>query len=350
MRKLLKLIAVMAAAILFAAAMRAVSFLPADNKAYIEEKYAGWSGVLQACVCSRWQPGGSIVRWLNRCAADFEKQHDGVYLEFIACEETEIGGIGEIYHPDMYFFSPGVFPAQTDYSYLAPVCLGGYAWAYNTALTDENSIRAAALPDMQADTAAHCYSAATIALMGGTADAPPETEPSMDIGLPAAADNKDALQRFIAGEIPYLAVSCADIAKLKQLSDAGRGPDWKTATSNGPAFTDQVLYMMIPAGIPDDGRRDILSQFAAFLQNDKCLSYLADTGSIPVSGGNIYPPHSPYAAAEAFLSGRDVIMPPAFSEYSAADCGEIVRAFCAGEISAADAVQTIMRERSVKGR
>ena len=56
--------------------------LPVDTRPLIEEKYAGWSGVLRAWVCSEWEPGGSLLRWLNACAADFEKRHEGEYVEF----------------------------------------------------------------------------------------------------------------------------------------------------------------------------------------------------------------------------------------------------------------------------
>ena len=349
MKRVLKIIAALLAVASAAAAMRVAADLPADNKAHIEQKYAGWSGVLQACVCSRWQAGGSFVRWLNRCAADFERQRDGVYIEFISCGEDEISGVGEIYSPDMYFFSPGVFPEEQPCTWLSPVCMGGYAWAYNTSLTDESSIHMKTQPDVQPDTAACSYSAATLALMGGTGEAAPAQDQSMDIGLPASANDEDALSRFIAGGIPCLAVSCADIAKLKRLSDAGRGPDWKTTASDGPAFTDQLLYLMIPASLPDDGRDAVLHDFAAFLLSEKCQGYLSDIGALPVCGGSIYPPHSPYAAAEAQLSGREIITPPAFSEYSFADCGDIVRSFFSGGTAAEQAVRDIILKRSVKG-
>ena len=348
MKRLLHISAAILVLALAAAAARMISFLPADNHAYVEEKYAGWNGVLQACVCSRWEGGGSFVRWLNGCAADFEKQHDGVYVEFISCSEADISGISEIYTPDLYFFSPGIFDGEQDHTFLAPICLGGYAWAYNTALADEGSIHADTIPVIQEDTDTYCYSAATVALMGGTGEAGPAQDHSMDIGLPASASGQDALQRFIAGEIPCLAVNCADIAKLKRLTDAGRGPDWNTTCSNGPAFTDQVLYMMIPSGLPDDGRGDVLLEFSAFLRTEKCQGRLSAIGCIPVCGGNIYPPNSPYAAAEAFLCGREIIMPNAFSEYSTADCADIVRNFISGKTTAEQAVREIIHKRCVK--
>jgi len=349
MKRLLAITAALIVVIIAASAVRVFSGLPADNKTHIEKKYAGWNGVLQACVCSRWQAGGSFIRWLNRCAADFEKQHDGVYIEFISCDEADIGGVTEIYTPDMYFFSPGVFEEEQRYDMLVPVCMGGYAWVYNTSLTDEGSIYSKSMPFIQEDSSAYCYAAATVSLLGGEGEAEIEMDYFMDIGLSAASSGKSMLDRFIAGEIPCLAVSSADIAKLARLSEAGRGPDWKTAFSSGPAFTDQILYMMVPSGLPEDGRFEILADFAAFLQNEKCRGHLSSIGAIPVSGGSIYPAHSPYAAMEAQLASGEIITPFAFSAYSAADCTGIVRSFIGGEISCETALQRILENRQVKG-
>lgn len=341
MKKLVKGMCALLAVFLLCAGLRLGGALPPDTGEYIEEKYAGWSGVLQACVCSRWQAGGSFVRWLNRCADAFERSHDGVYIEFMSCEEQHIGGIREIYTPDMLFFSPGVF-RDAD---ATAVCLGGYALACNRALTDEAGLHAAAI---QPDSAGLCYSAATISLLSGSRQAEPAApEPAMDIGLPAGAADGDPLSRFIAGEIPCLAVSSADVCRLQKLRDAGRGPDWALSCAGMPAFTDQLLYAAAAGDLSDDGRAETIRAFIAFLLEEDCQAMLSDIGALPVRG-SIYPAHSPHAAMEAALAGGDYIAPPPFSEYCAADCGEIVRAFLSGETDAESALHDIFSARGVQ--
>lgn len=344
MKRLMCILCAIMTFLIACAALHTISKLPADNKAHIEQKYAGWSGVLQAGVCSRWQPGGSLVRWLNRCAADFEKKHDGVYIEFIECEEMEIPGIFEIYTPDIFFFSPGVITDASAASSVQTVCMGGYALIYNRNMDNMNS-----LENIQPDTNASCYSAAAIALHGADIESEKlQIDTAMDIGLEASASDADIFSRFVSGEIPCIAASTKDISRLQKLSDAGKGPDWKAVCPGGIAFTDQLLYMMTPAALPSDGRNKVIEEFAAYLLTDKCQGYLSDIGAIPVCGERSYPSHSPYAVVEASLSG-EIITPPVFSEYCASDSAAIVRSFQAGEMDKAQAIKTILENRRVKG-
>lgn len=312
--------------------LRAVSHLPSDGSTYVSEKYASWSGVLQACVCSRWQCGGSFIRWLNRCAAAFEKQHDGVYIEFIECSENDLAGIFEIYQPEMYFVSPGVITDASMVSSIEVVCMGGYAWAVNPDMTaDEIYLRT--------DDAGHNYSAATIALLSGDMGAPIEPDGAMDIGI--SANSANDLSKFINGEVAAMAISTSELAYLQRLSDSGRGIDWQISCPSGRAFTDQLLYLMLPSSLPDDGCGEILKEFAEFLRTETCQTYLRDIGAIPVSG-SIYPADSPYAKIEAWLKYDEAIMPDPFSEYSCGNGAEIVRVFLEGKLDAENAIVRIL--------
>lgn len=335
-------------AILFLS-IRLFSVLPADNADYIERKYSSWNGVLQACVCSRWQAGGSFIRWLNRCVTDFEKAHDGVYIEFIDCEEAELGGVFEIYSPDLFFFSPGVITDESAAEYAQAVCMGGYAWAYNRKLIDAESLCVQSQPMLQPDSAACCYSAATIALsqLNGAAE-PIQPTREMDIGLAANTSDAGALSKFANGEAAYLAVSTKDIAYLQRLAESGRGCDWAIFCPNARAFTDQLLYMMLPTYLPDDGRREILYAFADYLLTEKCQSELRSIGAIPVCGESIYPAQSPFSQIEVHLKSEPPIMPQIFSEYSSADCADIVRTFFNGDASSAEAIDSILARRKNK--
>ena len=51
-----------------------------------------------------------------------------------------------------------------------------------------------------------------------------------------------------------------------------------------------------------------------------------------MTGARIYSDFSAYAPLDGLLNGRRLIAAHAFSEYSARDCGGIVREFCAGRL------------------
>lgn len=330
-----RLIRLMLAAILILVGLRAFSVLPSDGTEYVSQKYDSWSGVLQACVCSRWQAGGSFIRWLNRCAEAFEKHHDGVFIEFIECSENDLPGIFEICEPEMFFFSPGVITDASMASRTEIVCMGGYALAVNPGMASGGIF-------LRTDDAGHCFSAATIALLSGDTDAPIEPDGTLDIGI--SANSSSDLAKFINGEVGSMAICTAELAYLQRLTDSGRGFDWEIACPTGRAFTDQLLYLMIPTGLPDDGRSEILSEFADFLLGEDCQSRLKDIGAIPVSG-SVYAADSPYAKIEAWLKFDKVIMPEIFSEYSSDDAAEIVRVFMEGELDAEAAIRQILNAR-----
>ena len=71
MKRFLHLICLLAVAALLPAALLVSRGLPADTRPFVEQKYAGWNGVLRAWVCADWECAGSVTRWLNACAASF---------------------------------------------------------------------------------------------------------------------------------------------------------------------------------------------------------------------------------------------------------------------------------------
>lgn len=354
MKRLFRVLCALICIALAVCALRVFRRLPISEREYVSMKYTSWSGVIQGCVCSRWQAGGSFIRWLNRCAAEFEKAHDGVYLEFIECEPAELAGVGEIFTPEVYFLSNGVTTDAAFFSDIRLICAGGYGWAYNRALTDAGQRYGQEAPLIQADDDVHCYTAATLALAFDAASPAAPIEQELDIGLAASADDRDALRRFIAGEAAALAVSTGDIAKLARLREAGRGPDWAIVCPDADAFTDQLLYMLLPTSLPDDGRRAVLTAFADFLVSEKCQRYLSDIGALSVTGENIYPASSPYAAVQASVSAslekQSLLAPSPFSEYSTQHTANIVRDFFSGRISRKAALEALAENTDVNGR
>lgn len=367
MRKSLQLLCLITVLALIVAAARIFPRLPADSQPYVEKKYAGWSGVLRGWISSEWSCSGSFVRWLNACAAGFEKRHEGVYLEFTevdAAAMADLGGSG-IRPPELVLFSPGV---QVDASRLLPidaratldcgtdralpVAMGGYIWVYNRTLCNG----APSLNDLDAltllpDGNGRCFTGAAIALLSGHVEGEIALpDPGLDLGLPTMArpsaelmQSEDALTAFVNGDLPYLIVSQAELARLIRLRDAGRGPDWACAATGDVACADQLLLLGVvdQADAAGEQREALAEAFAAYLLGEDSQRMLADIGGFAVTDVQLYPAHSAYAPMEALLRSRALALPEAFSEHSAANAGAIVRAFLEGRIDAASALRAL---------
>lgn len=366
MRKFLQLLCLICVLALVLAAARIFPRLPADSQPYVEKKYAGWNGVLRGWICSQWCCGGSFVRWLNACAAGFEKRHEGVYLEFTEVDAAAMAGMGDssIRPPELVLFSPGAGP---DVSRLLPidahaslncgsdralpVAMGGYIWVYNRSLCDgAPSVDELNPLTLLPDDPGRNYSAAAVALLSGNADADEEivlTDPGLDLGLPTMAEvgaeliqSADALTDFINGELPYLIVTQAELARLIRLRDAGRGPDWACAATGDYACGDQLLLLGVVEQSDESGaqRESLAAEFAAYLLSEDCQKKLADIGGFAVTDVQLYSSLSAYAPMEALLRSRSLAVPDAFSEHSIQNAGDIVRQFLRGQLDAGSAL------------
>lgn len=374
MKRFLSLICLLGLALLLPAAALVSNGLPADTRAYVEKKYAGWNGVLRAWVCAKWSCSGSFTRWLNACAAEFEKHHEGVYIEFTpVSSETlcNLSGSG-MRPPELVLFSPGAWTCTTELSPIAapdvlrddlrdcgggcalPVAMGGYIWVYNRTLcTDMPAEASVVLPD----DGARSFTAALTALLSenpdsdGRMEGEPAPDPGLDLGLPAIAAanadvpiaSEDALDRFIAGELSALPVTQKELARLIQLRSAGRGPDWACAETGSCAYTDQLLLLSIVRQTDAEGpeREALASEFARMLLSQDAQSRLSDIGAFSVTGLPIYANFSAYAPLDALLCGRRLIVPDPFADASSRDCSGILRDLCAGRLNSEDAVNRL---------
>lgn len=371
MKRSLHICALIFVALVVLAAAQILPRLPADSQPYVEKKYAGWNGVLRGWIYSDWSCGGGFVRWLNACAAEFEKRHSGVYLEFTEVTRDalrELDG-GSFRPPDLLLFSPGALedggslapvdaPPDLD-SDLAgcgdgralPVAMGGYIWVYNRALCEgaPASAEAAApltlLPDSQ-----RSFSWAAIALLSGTSSAaevlPEAPESGLDLGLPASAAGgevlfsaEDALGRFIGGEIGVTVATQREIARLIRLRDAGRGPDWACAASGSCAWADQLLMLGVVAQQGADGaeREALAAEFAVWLLGEERQRKLTDVGAFPVTNIRAYADFSAYAPMEKLLRSRALLAPDAFGA-APAPGADALRDLLAGKLEAEDAL------------
>ena len=381
MRKSLHLTALIFVLALVLVAGQILQRLPADSQPYVEKRYAGWNGVLRGWICAEWSCSGSFVRWLNACAAMFERSHEGVYLEFTEVSGAVLGTMGEsgIRLPELVFFSPGWtpengllvqidVPAELDPELAdcgggraIPVAMGGYAWVYNRALCDgaPRAVPEAGALTLLPDDAGRCFSAAAVALLSGdpgmAEQEPALPDAGLDLGLPASAAvepsaelSEDALNAFINGEIAATIVTQLELARLIRLQDAGRGPDWACAAAGSYACADQLL--MLGAVHQEDAegkqREALAAEFAAFLCSEACQAKLTDIGAFPTTQIAAYAARSPYAILEAQLRGGMLCVSKIFSEHSGADGGAILRDFLNGNIDPATALRNLGLEGS----
>ena len=329
MRKVFSFICALILTALTPCAWIACKSLPVDTGRYVAQKYDGWSGVLQAWIFCDWECGDSFISWLNRCAAQFEKAHEGVYIEFTPVSRDMLQQLGAsgIRSPELVFFPPGVLEDAACLEIIGfsemlreelrlderalPVAMGGCIFAVNRSLAEGIDPGAVIVPEgFEKETAA--------LLSGGTEPGEIEMDdPGLDLGLPAFAQKYEMdilLDRFMGGELPILPVSQGEIAKLARLRDNGKGPDWELIPSGSYAYTGQLLLAGLTEGTGD--RFDLARSFARMLLEDDCQQKLSDVGAFSVCGQAIYKSHSPYAPLDALLQSLPLSVPPLFSEHS----------------------------------
>ena len=232
-----------------------------------------------------------------------------------------------------------------------PVAMGGYIWVYNRSLCDgAPSVDELNPLTLLPDEPGSSFNAAAVALLSGNADADEEivlTDPGLDLGLPTMAEvgaeliqSADALTDFINGELPYLIVTQAELARLIRLRDAGRGPDWDCAATGDYACGDQLLLLGVVDQSDEAGkqRESLAAEFAAYLLSEDCQKKLADIGGFAVTDVQLYSSLSAYAPMEALLRSRSLAVPDAFSEHSIQNAGDIVRQFLRGQLDAGSAL------------
>jgi len=322
MKRAMRILSFICLGLMMLGGLKAARHLPGDSGVYVEKKYAGWSGVLRGWVCGEWSCAGSFVSWLNRCAADFEKAHEGVYIEFETVSRQAMLA-GDIHPPDMLIYSDGIVPADG-----ALIALGGYVFAEN--------------PDASGTVIPGEYAAAYIAM-----DAEEEIEiqgSGIDLGLPAMAAMEnveisgDALRRFMNGEAGRTIVNQAELAKLIALRESGRGPDWRCVPRGEYSWRDQRLYLGIRA---EDARRELCEAFLEMLLEDEYQELLAGIGAFAATGISIYDSFSPYHAMEQqLLSTKGLFAKP---EHSGFDWEALVRKLSSGQISPGEARNILLQ-------
>lgn len=345
MRKILSIICALILALLVPAGFFLSRVLPVNTAGYISKKYDGWTGVLQAWIFCDWNPGGSFISWLNGCAAEFEKQHEGVYLEFMPVTREAMSSLGSngIHPPQLVLFSTGIIPDPTRLADLGfpdalrkdlrrdaraiPVAMDGYAWAMN--------------PDATGTLCDPENIPGVIGLLGANMDAPVQTPvPGMDLGLPAFAGTAlniapDAMEIFLDGDARRICVDGAKLGRLLQLREEGRGPDWRMECGGGFVCADRLLF--IGAVSDHEETLQLCRAFAEHLLCDESQDALRRIGAYSVTGRSIYPSQDVRSMVQAQIQSLPVAAGNPFSEHCPPNAAAIVRSTAAGAISPREA-------------
>lgn len=386
MAKLKTILCILALIFLITAIPAIRNELPPPTKDLISEKYSGWNGVLRLWIYEGWTPGaGSLSSWINRCAASFEKKHEGVYVQPQYVDRSAMETIGEngIIMPDMILFPPALFempahllPIENDsprptlsrcggwhgVGYAVPVAMGGYAWAHRLSSlpgTFEHESVSAPMNDSH-----HHWSAAITALCSGryeethkenlslpgdmdlglsiinetpapSATPMPESENLLSCRLPQNfAQEAEAYTRFINNNITVLPVTQREIRRLENLSDQGKADDWRLAVSGTP-FTDQISMIAVTERAGERGSRTLCEAFIDHLLSEECQAQLHRAGAFSVTDTfSGYPAYDSFNIIEEFLRREDLIAVSAFGTGWISDMDNIAGKFFSGNMDA----------------
>lgn len=363
------------------------ALLPVSSGELVRERYASWCGVLRIWKCEGWQCGsGSMNGWLNGCIAKFEKSHPGVYVQVTETSQEAIRGFreGKVNPPDAILYAPGMLETPSGLKelpessgvrkslqkvgwyggirYAVPVAMGGYALAINNVLLPETPPDWSGIPadeypalTVQRDGDYLSWSAAVIAMFSGSSQMEGKEEvligEGINLGLPETgaeetrqpteyADNAlpmelersdAAYKEFIAGNAAAIPVTQREIIRLRQLSENGKGPDWRIEAIGG-AFSDQLMLFSIVEWPREDAeqRYRLCAEFMNLMLSEQRQSELERACAFPVLEGIKLYSGSDMGAIERAVGEETLITPPVFSDDWRRRAGEMMDAIAPG--------------------
>ncbi len=373
MKRFLAILLLVAAVVL---GVRALDGLPADNAPAVRKKYDTWAGVLRVWVVEDWQVGtGSLERWLNACAAAFEKSCDGVYVNVqpVPADAVRRFLTTGVNPPDMIVYPPGLLESADglralsvtadfkpgleevglyeDARYAAAVLTDAHVWIYDPG-------RLKSLPADMAEVAAACREAdlpALVCLNSGLrpAEGTARVLPGVDIGLPggptatpepvgtvACRVGADFLvsdaeyDLFAAGDVDAFVGDLSDLLRVSLRSD------WAASVTGAAAWTDDMALISLVArgGDRADERAALCEAYVNTLLSDG-QALAAKAGALPVArGANAYAGDLALAPIEAALENLRHVCAPAFGARDFAAPG---RAYASGTITANEGVEKL---------
>lgn len=329
MRHFFKIILCMAAILVLPLAGIARKTLPADTHMLVEKRYSGWSGALRAWVAADWSCESGFIRWLDECAARFEKAHEGVRIEFAYADSADMNALfdDDVPPPELVFVSPGLIRVGEGFAELPesptvraglridaraiPVAMGGYICAANANAQEESF-------EIPTDGARRYSEAAEFIIEEISENVPIDTEDGgMDLGLEVFSQteitvSESAFDDFVSGKARRTIITQKELSRLIAMREAGRGPDWTCAVSGQRTLCDQLLLGAIPK--TDAARMGIARTFIEWLLEDECQCLLSKIGAFGVTAQSVYPEYSGYEPMERLLRTRIPVVPATFAD------------------------------------
>ncbi len=373
MKRILAILLLVAAVFL---GVRALDRLPADNAPEVRKKYDTWTGVLRVWVVEDWQVGtGSLERWLNICGAQFEKSHDGVYVnvQLVPAEAVKNFLTTGVNPPDLIVYPPGLldsadglraFSVSADYKagldavgryedarYAAAVLTNAYVWIYDPGRRKRlpadlyevpAACRANDLPALvclnsglrPAEGTARVLPGVDIGLSGGAAETP---EPTGSVACRVGADflvSDAAWTLFQSGDVDAFVGDLSDIRRAAQRTN------WATVVTGAYAWTDDMALVSLVARDGDraDERAALCEGYINLLLWDG-QTRAAKAGALPVTrGAGAYAGDLALAPVEAALETMRHICAPAFGMR---DDSAPTNAYVSGTITADEAIRRL---------
>lgn len=356
-----------------------------------------WSGVLRVWACADAAFGiESSEIWLNSRAAAFEALHSGVRIQITSVDRDVLSSYNTAdYPPDILIWTPGMLSETGAISSLSidavlidglertgttgtetkaiPIAMGAYFWiaADKTCPKRPGTDPAAVYtPQAPADSPAHSYSAALLAMYSGTqSTALPQTVyPGADLGLPDASPTQpedspptEPLHRpiafpddilsaesvrsmFTSGQADAIVSTPQQLRRIESLASSGKVPDYSVYPGGIP-FTDLLaMASLVQKTGPDASETMRLSEeFIRFLLTDESQETLADSYAFRVTqGGPIYPAGRGMSIVEDHLL-QGVAAPNAFDLSWRKRASDAAAEFLSTDADAVDLFGTIFR-------
>ena len=330
--------------ILFSA-IHILKVFPLPKNDVLKEKSSEFSGVLRLWISEENSPASkSLYAWLNQESAQFEKKHDGVYVQITPVSKETLSSFSYAAElpPDMIIFSPGMLESTDSLvaiepvsflreefqnyasGFCVPVAMGVSLWA----------VRKGIDPPLSAKTLLFEKRFARSALYALKGDLPLQKSPGarygVDLGLETyeeddifigntesiapGADSRiceNAHVSFIKGEGDAVFLSHK---ALSSLVNASAAPEFEIAAT-GEMYTDLLSLFALTDTKTGEGR-EMCEKFLHHLLSKDAQKRLESTGAFSVTGAQLYAGKAHFREVEMILSSSKIHPAPAFSRDS----------------------------------
>lgn len=320
-----------------------LNVFPLPKNDILTEKSSGFSGVLRLWISEENSPASKgIYSWLNRESAQFEKKHDGVYVQITPVSKETLSSFSYAAElpPDMIVFSPGMLEntqslVQVEIpsllreefqnyasGYCTPVAMGATLWA----------VRKGIDPPLSGKTLLFEKTFAYSALHALKADLPYQKTPGarygVDLGLEIYEEEEITIEKteeiapgadsrifenahvsFIKGEADAVFFS---LKELLTLINASAAPEFEIAMT-GEMYTP-LLSLFAVTDTKTGEAREMCEKFLHHLLSEDAQRRLESVKAFSVTGAQVYTGKAHFQEAEMLISSLKIHPAPAFSK------------------------------------